>query len=190
MELSDQQHKASDWVHEYSDMLFNYAAQRVPDVHTAKDIVQETFLAAWRNIANYNREASVKTWLFTILKNKLIDHYRKISTRVTEEISATAQADRLYFDEADHWTEKAYPADWGVAYDNPIESKEFYMILDNCKKKLREIQNVVFSMKYLDGYDSDEICRSLQLSNSNYWVLIHRAKTQLRGCLEKNWFLK
>jgi len=51
--------------------------QRVKDTHIAKDLVQETFLAAWRNIDKYNGEASVKTWLFTILKNKIIDQYQK-----------------------------------------------------------------------------------------------------------------
>ncbi|NJE06742.1 DUF1492 domain-containing protein, partial [Thermococcus sp. M36] len=53
-----------------------------------------------------------------------------------------------------------------------------------------EIQHAVFSMKYLDDIDSDEICKQLNITASNYWVLIHRAKTQLRSCLEKNWFTK
>ncbi|WP_408132213.1 sigma factor-like helix-turn-helix DNA-binding protein [Klebsiella pneumoniae] len=57
-------------------------------------------------------------------------------------------------------------------------------------KKLKEIQHAVFSMKYLDDIDSDEICKQLNITASNYWVLIHRAKTQLRSCLEKNWFTK
>ena len=45
-------------------------------------------------------------------------------------------------------------------------------------------------MKYIEGLESDDICKELNITASNYWVLIHRAKLQLRACLEKNWFLK
>jgi DNA-directed RNA polymerase specialized sigma24 family protein len=62
--------------------------------------------------------------------------------------------------------------------------------LRNCKSKLKQIQDTVFTMKYLEGLDSEEICKVLNLTTSNYWVLIHRAKLQLRACLEKNWFTK
>jgi len=57
----------------------------------------------------------------------------------------------------------------------------------SCRKKLKAIQDAVFSLKYLDGMDSETICKELNISASNYWVLIHRAKVQLRGCIEKKW---
>jgi RNA polymerase sigma-70 factor (ECF subfamily) len=79
---------------------------------------------------------------------------------------------------------------WGVDYNTVIEQKEFYSILELCKSKLKAVQNAVFSMKYLDGIESEEICKELNITSSNYWVLIHRAKLQLRTCLEKNWFNK
>ena len=62
---------ATRWVKEYSDMLYRYTLPRVSDSGIAKDLVQETFLAAWRNVDNYKGEASEKNWLFTILKNKI-----------------------------------------------------------------------------------------------------------------------
>ena len=67
------------------------------------------------------------------------------------------------------------------------ETKEFYGILDFCKKKLQEMQQSVFVMKYMDDLSAEEICKVLNISSSNYWVLIHRAKLQLRKCLELNW---
>jgi DNA-directed RNA polymerase specialized sigma24 family protein len=77
-----------------------------------------------------------------------------------------------------------------VNFSNTVETKEFYQAFHGCSKKLKELQSTVFVMKYVDGLESEEICRELSLSSSNYWVLIHRAKVQLRACLEKNWMQK
>ena len=179
---------ATRWVKDFGDMLYRYALPRVSDSSIAKDLVQETFLAAWRNVDNYKGEASEKNWLFTILKNKIIDHYRKASSRLTDNID-TSQGENS-FDENGHWKATTMPNDWGIDYNTAIEHKEFYSVLEVCKSKLKEIQNAVFSMKYLDGVESDEICKLLNITSSNYWVLMHRAKLQLRNCLEKNWFVK
>jgi RNA polymerase sigma-70 factor (TIGR02943 family) len=180
---------ANKWVNNYGDMLYRFALPRVRDEELAKDLVQETFLAAWRNEANFKGEISEKNWLFTILKNKIIDHYRKASTRLTENFSDKATEDN-FFDEADHWTNNASPKEWKTDDTKNIETKEFYEVLEKCKMKLKELQSAVFSLKYLDGFESEEICKELGITPSNYWVLLHRAKLQLRGCLEKNWFLK
>ncbi|HEY6975510.1 MAG TPA: sigma-70 family RNA polymerase sigma factor, partial [Chitinophagaceae bacterium] len=81
---------ATKWVSDYGDMLYRYALSRVNDRETAKDIVQETFLAAWRHYDNFKGEISEKNWLFTILKNKIIDHFRKAATRLTDSLSGIA----------------------------------------------------------------------------------------------------
>ncbi len=180
---------ANRWVKDYSDMLYRFAIPRVNDRDTARDLVQETFLAAWRNADNFKGEISEKNWLFTILKNKIIDHYRKASTRLTVNLPETDQEDH-FFDEAGHWQGAEGPQNWVPDAGKSLDRKEFYKVLENCRKNLKELQNIVFSMKYLDGFESEEICKELQLTPSNYWVLLHRAKLQLRSCLEKNWFLK
>lgn len=180
---------ATKWVNEYGDMLYRYALPRVNDSELAKDLVQDTFLAAWRNHDNFKGEISEKNWLYAILKNKIIDHFRKAATRLTDSLPGMADDDP-YFDEAQHWKQVAYPTEWNTDSDGLITKKEFYEVLRNCKNKLKQIQDTVFTMKYLDGMDSEEICKVLNLTTSNYWVLIHRAKLQLRACLEKNWFTK
>ena len=188
MDLKTNQHNVTEWVQAYSDIMYGYVVKRVKDNDTAKDLIQETFLAAWRNVDKYNGEASVKTWLFTILKNKIIDHYRKVSTRHIEElVNGATDDDSRHFDNIGHWTEDTYPSELG---NLPIESKEFYSILNNGIKKLKGIQAIVFSMKYLDEMKSEEICKVLNITSSNYWVLIHRAKVDLRAYLELNWILK
>lgn len=180
---------AQKWVDDYGDMLYRYALPRVSDGEVAKDLVQETFLAAWRNYENFKGEISEKNWLFTILKNKIIDHFRKASTRLTDSLPGIADNDP-YFDSGEHWTSVTAPKEWSVDTDSVIDKKEFYEVLGKCKSALKQIQNTVFTMKYLDGLESEDICKALNITASNYWVLIHRAKLQLRACLEKNWFIK
>ncbi|HRI20259.1 MAG TPA: sigma-70 family RNA polymerase sigma factor [Panacibacter sp.] len=179
---------ATKWVSDYGDMLYRFALPRVNDSDVARDLVQDTFLAAWRNYENFKGEISEKNWLYAILKNKIIDHFRKASTRLTDSLPGMAD-EEAYFDETQHWTKSAAPTEWNES-SSPVEKKEFYEVLRKCKNKLKDIQNTVFSLKYLEGMESEEICKELNITASNYWVLIHRAKLQLRSCLEKNWFVK
>jgi len=176
---------ANEWVANYSDALFKYTMMRVNDTGIAEDIVQETFLSAWRNKDNYKGEASEKNWLYTICKNKIIDHYRKKSTSIIQYAEADVTASM--FDDVEHWTAEDAPKEWGINYHQTIENKEFYSILEQCKSKLQQMQQSVFVMKYLEDLDTEEICKVLGITTSNYWVLIHRAKLGLRNCLEKNW---
>jgi RNA polymerase sigma-70 factor (ECF subfamily) len=178
-----QQKFAAQWVHEHSDELYGFVWKRVRHHETARDLVQETFLAAWRNVHQYDPQKPVRTWLFAIVRNKLIDHYRKAATQAGEE---SLSASFPFFDEQDHWKKGAYPQKWDTAHT--VHQKEFWNIFMACSQKLKQMQQAIFSMKYLDGEDSETICAALNISNANYWVLMHRAKLQLRGCLEKNWF--
>ncbi|MHA4844788.1 sigma-70 family RNA polymerase sigma factor [Flavitalea antarctica] len=179
-----------NWVNEHSDTLYRFALQRLRDDELCKDLVQETFLAAWRNMDGYKGEASVKNWLFVIIKSKITDHYRKAHTRMEVETIRQEHGDHRFFDEEDHWRKGVYPKQWSVDFSNPVEAKEFQQVFRSCGKKLKTLPNTVFAMKYVDGLSSEEICRDLSLTSSNYWVLLHRAKVQLRACLEKNWLQK
>lgn len=171
------------WIDNYADALYGFCIVRVNNQILAEDIVQETFLSAWKARETYNAVATEKNWLYAICKNKIIDHYRKKGTTISTE---TEESD-TYFDNEDHWKKEKQPNDWGLNGQTQIEKKEFYQVLANCKQKLKELQQQVFVLKYLEDFDSDQICNILGISSSNYWVLIHRAKLQLRNCLEKNW---
>lgn len=175
------------WVKNYSDQLLRFAFLRTNNLEFAKDLVQETFLAGLRNVATYKGDISEKNWLFFILKNKIIDHYRKKANSLVTDIESLLEKSADYFDEAGHWKEPAYPKEWGINYNDHVEKEEFYEILNACTQKLSELMRIVFVMKYLDEKESDEICKELEITSSNYWVIIHRAKLQMRRCLEKNW---
>ena len=176
-----------EWVNQFSDMLYSYAMQRCSDTELAKDLVQDTFLAAWRNREKFKGEVSVKNWLFIILKSKLTDHYRRTASKIAVEKVREQHNDHSYFDPDEHWTLAAYPREWNGTLTDEYSIKEFMNVLRQCSGKLQQVQHSVFVMKYIDGLESDEICRELQISSANYWVLMHRAKVQLRACLQKNW---
>jgi RNA polymerase sigma-70 factor (TIGR02943 family) len=177
------------WIEKYADALFNFAVVRLGDRETAKDLVQETFLSALQNLDTFRGESSEKTWLVSILKNKIIDHYRKRKTAQSVPLSdadGTSELDK-YFDHEGEWKESARPVSWtGTGYHS-LRSKEFLEILHKCLSKLQELGREIFMLKYLDDLDSEEICKKLDVSASNYWVIMHRAKLRLRQCIDKNW---
>jgi RNA polymerase sigma-70 factor (ECF subfamily) len=174
----------NSWVANYSDELFGFAFIRVSDEETARDLIQDTFLSALRNRESFKGEISEKNWLYLILKNKIIDHYRKNSKTPKVRIDNDDNEDE-FFDESGHWKKDALPNPFNQAVNSQQHSFEFYEILEKCKRKLNEIQINLFSMKFLDEMESEEICKELEISSSNYWVLIHRIKLKIRKCIEK-----
>ncbi|TDW99609.1 sigma-70 family RNA polymerase sigma factor [Dinghuibacter silviterrae] len=177
------------WVDQYADLLYRFALVRVSDGELARDLVQETFIAAWKGLGSFEGQASEKTWLYSILRNKIVDHYRAEARNIVGRLEESREDEHVFFDEAEHWRGDTAPRDWGGAHGSSVEKKEFYGVLERCKEKLARIQAAVFTMKYLDDLDSEDICKELCISSSNYWVLLHRAKLHLRQCLERNWFV-
>jgi len=172
------------WIDNYADQLYAFCQTRINSSNISEDLVQETFLSAWKAKETYKADASEKNWLFAICKNKIIDHYRKNHGNF---ISRENDITDTYFNSEEHWTAEKEPNDWGINGIAHVEKKEFYQVLAKCKQKLKELQQQVFVLKYIEDFDSDQICKILGITSSNYWVLIHRAKLQLRSCLEKNW---
>ncbi len=174
------------WVKEYSDYLFNYTISRVSDEDIAKDLVQETFFAGLKSMDNFQGKASERTWLISILKRKIIDYYRKInSNKGKAEVRMNFYSDG---ENEGNWIEERAPNTWGSDADHDIENSELGNTLDLCIEKLPEKYAIVFKMKTIQGFETEEICNELGITSSNLWVLIHRARTQLRRCMEDNWF--
>ena len=181
------------WVRSFGDFLFSYALLKVGNRETAEDLVQETFVSAIKARDTFKGDSSEKTWLVAILKNKIIDYYRKNDV-LKESADYVKETDDEfsdgYFDKSTgHWLKATAPRDWSVSADHSIQNAEFEKILHACIHKMPPKLIPVFLARFIDGEDSNVICKVHKLSASNYWVMIHRAKVLLRGCLEKNWFL-
>lgn len=174
------------WVKSYSDYLFNYTITRVNDENIAKDLVQETFFSGLKSMKNFEGRASERTWLISILKRKIIDHYRKINSN-----KGKAEVRMNFYSDGENegeWIEERAPNTWGDDTDKDIQNEELKETLERCIDKLPEKYGMVFRMKTIQGFDTEDICKELDITSSNLWVIIHRARTQLRKCMEDNWF--
>ena len=181
----------ANWVDQYGDFLYRFALSRVKDSSTAEDIVQETFLAALKSRANFQGRSTARTWLIAILKHKIVDHIRKqvrepVSDKV-ESLSDASANDPIEgnFKDGGGWLNR--PAKWDVNPMKIYEQKEFMDILYRCLSDLPERQAEVFMMRELNGLSTEEICKALNISATNSWVILYRARMWLRQCVEKNW---
>ena len=166
---------------------------KVGNATTAEDLVQDTFLSAIRANDSFKGDSSEKTWLVAILKNKIIDYYRKrdVLKNTSEYLSETeADFSQHFFDTSNgHWLRSVSPQTWSDSADTNINNAEFNNILQLCIHKMPGRLVPVFLSRFIDEEDSEKTCKVHNISPSNYWVIIHRAKVLIRSCLEKNWFL-
>ena len=176
----------NNWIKLYSDYLFNYTITRVSSREIAQDLVSETFLSGLKSMANFKGEASERTWLISILKRKIIDHYRKInSNKGKAEVRMNYNSDT---DSEGDWLEERVADPFDKTAEDKLENSELGSAIYDCLEKLPEKQADVFKMKTILGYDTETICNDLDITASNLWVIIHRARTALASCMEKNWF--
>jgi len=176
------------WLAEHGDYLFRYAMFRLNNQALAEDIVQETFLSALSAFSNFDGKSSERTWFVSILKNKIIDHYRKVGRRGKHVDLTFRDDDSDDFEENGFWRLDRAPSDWGDTPETALEKKEFYEILKKCLALLPDRISQVFALRQIDGIDSKQICKEFDISSSNLWVMLHRARSQLRRCLDVNWF--
>ncbi len=184
----------NQWVELYGDYLFNYAVSRVSNQQVALDLVQDTFLGALSSIQSFEGRSTEKTWLISILKRKIIDHYRK-SARSKEELLIDKnfndeKGDIPFYAEGEmqgYWRADRVPQDWNITADKAIENEELKAIIEQCISILPERFAAVFTLRVIEEITSDEVCKELEITPSNLWVILHRAKLQLRECIENNW---
>jgi RNA polymerase sigma-70 factor (TIGR02943 family) len=186
--MAEQKHtlNTNKWIDNYADYLYNYSISRVNNSDLAKDLVQDTFFAGLKSAKNFQGKASERTWLVSILKRKIIDYYRKINSK-----KGQAEVRMSFYDDGENegsWLEERVPQSWDNASEKKIENEELRNQLELCINKLPEKYAMVFRMKTVQEFETEEICKELGITSSNLWVIIHRARTQLRKCMEDNWF--
>ena len=173
-----------NWVDKYSDYLFNYTITRVGDRETANDLVAETFLAGLRSMKNFKGESTERTWLVSILKRKIIDHYRRINSAKGKAEVKFNYRDQ---DEGDRLEEQIADLS-GRNAQQLMENEELGKAIMDCLDQLNERQAAIFKMKTLEDADTETVCNEFGITPSNLWVIIHRTRTALAKCLEKTWF--
>lgn len=179
----------SEWVDRYGDYLFRYAMLRLRDRSVAEDLVQETFLAALKNRGSFSGGSSEATWLVGILKHKIADQFRRQARENTiPDGNPPDLPDDDPFNAAGRWA--TGPADWGGNPADLFRQKEFLDQFRECLSGLSPNHANAFTLREVEGADTGEICKVLNITETNLWVILHRARMQLRRCLETNWFAR
>lgn len=177
---------AGEWLTAHGDYLFNLGIGQLRDAHVAEDLVQETFLAALKSRDRFAGTSSTRTWLVGILRHKICDHLRRICRErpmapelVNEVEDAQAMESSLL------WLHEA-----AAECNSPsrrIELAEFREALEAALGKLPPRIAQVFQLYHIDEQENHVVCEQLNISESNLWVMLHRARKQLRNELGDWW---
>jgi len=176
-----------DWLNAHGDYLYRFALARLKDPHQAEDAVQETMLAAIKS-NNFEGGSAERTWLTGILKHKMIDLQRKqlreqpVSDLIDLDNTDTSMDD--FFDQSGHWLEQPLAMNMP---DDALEQKQFLNILDDCINRLPAKLKVIFMLRDVQETENETICKGLNITSTNAWVMLYRARMGLRKCLELNW---
>jgi RNA polymerase sigma-70 factor, ECF subfamily len=174
------------WVERHGDYLFRFALLRVREADRAADLVQETFVEALRARGSFTGRSSERTWLVAILKHKVIDRIRKHARETARSGGDAGEMDDSGdFTPAGHWTK--WPAAWPKDPAAALERREFWEALHRCLSSLPAQLAEPFVLRELDGLSGEEICKLLDITPTNLWVRLHRARLALRRCLEDGW---
>jgi len=172
------------WVDEHAGALLAYARTRLRSREDAEDAVQETFLAAITAKRAFRGDSAQRTWLIGILRHKIVDRIRA-AVRREATLEDDSQLEGL-FDQRQRWA--VAPREWGSDPGAAAERGEFWDQFERCVDDLPERQAQVFLLRTLDDRSTEDICQECGISATNLWVILHRARTRLRACLESTWF--
>lgn len=167
------------WVQRYGDQLFNYALSRLKNHETAEEAVQDTFVTAVVSLESFKGNSNEKTWLFSILKRKIIDVFRR-EWKGKGNLTLLDEADprSLLFTADGTWRRN-----WFVQPESDIESSELWQIVQLCLGRLPSNQADVFVLRILEEKTSTEICKELEITPSNLGIRLHRARLGLARCV-------
>jgi RNA polymerase sigma-70 factor (ECF subfamily) len=176
---------SSDWVDAHADYLFNFAIGQVRDAGVAEDIIQEAFLAAVKGRGTFSGQSCERTWLVGILRHKIYDYLRKTCRE------RAVRHDSMLPDDPESWEDAAlWLHDVAAESQSPsrrIELAEFRDNLELALGKLPPRIEQVFRLYQMEERPNREVCAKMNISESNLWVMLHRARKQLREQLGGWW---
>lgn len=174
---------------QHRTQLTRYAQRLLGNREAALDAVQDTLLAALQAPLSFANRSSVRTWLFGILKHKVMDTFRRQAREVPLEDDSREEMadDGTRFLADGHWNQA--PSCWGDP-EQTLNQKRFFELLEHCIDRLPPNTARVFKMREIMGMETDEICAAVGITQTNCLVILHRARMALRDALERRWVLQ
>lgn len=181
------------FLNDLRQQMIKFAILQLRDKDMAEDAVQEALIGALKNVKSFDGRAALKTWVFAILKNKIIDILRQKKRLINvSDLQHDDGEDRdilSLFDQKGMWRLDERPADWGDPED-ALRGKDFWRVFEACLEGLPPRQARVFMMREFIELETDEICAAVEITVTNLNVMLHRARLRLRECLENKWYMQ
>lgn len=171
---------ATHWVDTHGSYLFNFAIGQVHDMHVAQDLVQDTFLAALESQGGFSGRSSARTWLVGILRHKIYDYLRRICRERVVRVDPLSPHDENDGpNESSLWLHQV--ADESLSASRRLELGEVRQQIERALGSLPKRIARVFQLYSIEEYSNREVCEELNISEGNLWVMLHRARQQLRS---------
>jgi len=164
-------------VRAYTSHLYNACAGMGFDNESAKEMVQETWVVFFEKAPTFEGRSSIRTYLFGILYNKVREHRRKREYQDFDEMAENQF--NAQFDARGRWLAPPIgPEEFVLAIE--IES-----VLERCMEALPPTHRLAFALKEVEDCSSEEICNAMGVTRTNLGAILSRARSRLRGCVEK-----
>ena len=175
------------WVDRYGDYLYGFAMSRLRNPDAAHDCVQDTFLAAIKALDRFDGSRDIKFWLRGIMRNKIVDHIRRSVKENKVDIQAEDEAliESFWFKYSGIATTNPDP--WQFNPRKHYDNSEFWVVFDRCIEEVKEPARQAFILRVLEDLSTEEVCKVMNITSNYLWVLLHRARGQLKTLLEANW---
>lgn len=165
---------------DYSDLLYNFTRARLSEPEDIEDVIQETFLAVIESWDKFKGQSSPTTWMIGILKNKILDTYRK--KYKNSKVISESDFKNYPFDNSGSWLNSQ--ADSRKSFEEKLENNFIWETLMDCIEKMPVQHRILYKMRELDKMQTKTICNELSISATNLHVLMHRIRIQLKLCFE------
>lgn len=167
--------------------LVRFARLQLRDDAAAEDAVQEALAAAWSQSGRFAGQSEHKTWVFGILRHKLVDTLRARRRTVNlsaleSELDEETLLDRELFKENGHWSGAAKPRAWPTP-ETALRRQQFWQLFEMCLEHLPDHIGRVFMMREFLDLETADICGELDMTANHCSVLLYRARLRLRTCL-------
>jgi len=171
----------AELVRAWSPSMLRLARTYVASQAVAEDVVQEAWLGVLRGIDRFEGRSSLKTWVFRILVNRAMTRGKREARTVPVEEPAV---DPARFTPEGAWA--APPLRWQEQPEAALRSAETLAVVRDTISMLPPMQRIVITMRDLEGFEAEETCNALGLTETNQRVLLHRARAKVRQALERH----
>jgi RNA polymerase sigma-70 factor, ECF subfamily len=182
-------------INHYHTAMLRIAMVYVLSRTVAEEVVQETWMAVLESLPRFEGRSSLRTWLFRILSNRAKTRAQREGrtipfsslANVLDEADEPAVEPARFRPAGQQWAGGwvAFPASWEESPEERLLSQETRMYIEKAIAALSPNQREIITLRDIEGWSSEETCSFLGISEANQRVLLHRARSKVRGALEK-----